>query len=131
MYSQTTHLIKISVIPEYQHDMSVPDNRVFVWSYTIHIENFSNTTVQLLNRYWRIIDATGHIEEVNGVGVVGQQPIIRPHEAFEYTSQCYLTTSSGIMTGSYQMVAQETRAIFDVDIPAFSLDTPYEQAVVN
>lgn len=131
MYSQTTNLIKVTVLPEYQEDMSLPGNRIYVWSYTVNIENFGTETIQLLNRHWRIIDATGHIDEIKGKGVVGQQPVIRQKEAFEYTSQTYLTTHSGIMMGTYEVLAEESRAIFDVVIPAFSLDTPYDKAIVN
>ena len=86
--------------------------------------------VQVLTRHWRITDAQGRVQEVRGPGVVGQQPIIAPGESFRYTSACPLTTPSGFMSGSYRCVDENGRS-FDVDIPAFSLDSPPLRRVVN
>jgi ApaG protein len=131
MYSETTYSIKVTVQPEFQDSMSSPGNNIYVWTYLVNIENFGNETIQLLNRHWRIIDAVGHVEEVKGKGVVGQQPTLRPNEAFEYSSQTYLTTTSGIMMGTYEMLSEDSRAIFDIVIPAFSLDVPYDKPRAN
>jgi ApaG protein len=86
--------------------------------------------VQLRNRYWRITDSMGRIQEVRGAGVVGEQPVLRPGEAFEYTSGTPLTTPSGIMVGTYQMES-ESGERFDVNIPAFSLDSPHQAIRLN
>lgn len=125
MYEQETRGIRVSVEPNYLEAQSDPDDRRFVWAYTVRIDNNSGETVRLRNRYWRITDASGVTEEVWGEGVVGQQPVIRPGEGFEYTSGAPLGTPSGLMVGRYEMEAANGE-MFEVDIPAFSLDSPYE-----
>jgi ApaG protein len=125
MYERITRGIRISVEPNYLEAQSDPEDRRFVWAYTVRIDNNSGETVQLRNRYWRITDATGATEEVWGEGVVGQQPVIRPGEGFEYTSGAPLGTPSGLMVGRYEMEAANGET-FEVDIPAFSLDSPHE-----
>lgn len=111
-------------------DQSSPDDSHFVWSYAVEISNDGTETVQLKTRTWRITDALGRTEEVRGPGVVGQTPTIAPGSTFSYTSRCPLKTPQGIMVGSYQM-ADEKGALFDVAIPAFSLDSPYTQRTMN
>lgn len=125
MYERITRGIRVSVEPNYLEAQSDPDDRRFVWAYTVRIDNNSGETVQLRNRYWRITDATGATEEVWGEGVVGQQPVIRPGEGFEYTSGAPLGTPSGLMVGRYEMEAANGET-FEIDIPAFSLDSPHE-----
>ncbi len=125
MYDETTKSIRVTVEPIYLDDQSSPSDNHYVWAYQVRIENRGDDTVQLLNRYWRITDALGRVQEVRGAGVVGEQPTLRPGESFEYASGTPLPTPSGIMVGSYQMeTAQGTR--FDVAVPAFSLDSPYQ-----
>lgn len=124
-YAKTTQSIKVQVEPIYLPDQSSPDENHFVWAYRVKIENQGNRTVQLLTRYWRITDSKGHIQEVRGDGVVGKQPVLPPGESFEYTSGTPLSTPSGIMVGTYQMEAEDGER-FDVEIPAFSLDSPHQ-----
>ena len=130
MYSETTREIRVTVRPFYLEDQSSPEEMHFVWAYHVRIENQSPETVQLRNRYWRITDSLGRIQEVRGAGVVGEQPVLRPGEAFEYTSGTPLATPSGIMVGSYQMQC-ESGERFDVKIPAFSLDSPHQSVRLN
>ncbi len=130
MYSQTTEGIRVTVRPQYLDAQSAPDEDHYVWAYQVHIENGGETTVQLLNRYWHITDANGRVQEVAGPGVVGEQPTLPPGEAFEYTSGCPLSTPSGIMVGHYEMTDQEGR-VFEVAIPAFSLDSPHQAVKLN
>lgn len=130
MYTQTTEDITITVKPFYLDEQSSPDDNHFVWAYRVRIENKSDNTVQLLRRYWKITDAFGRIQEVRGAGVVGEQPILRPGESFEYSSGTPLPTPSGIMVGVYEMEKSDG-VRFDVGIPAFSLDSPYETARIN
>ncbi len=130
MYSETTHKIRITVRPFYLEDQSSPEEMHFVWAYHVRIENQSPETVQLRNRYWRITDSLGRIQEVRGSGVVGEQPRLRPGEAFEYTSGTPLATPSGIMVGTYQMES-ESGERFEVKIPAFSLDSPHQPVRLN
>lgn len=130
VYQSLTNGIRVRVRPEYQPEQSSPDEGYYFWSYTIEIANESLRSVQLKTRYWRITDATGRTEEVRGPGVVGQTPRIDPGQSFTYTSGCPLATPSGIMTGSYQMVDDGGR-LFDVEIPAFSLDSPFTVRSVN
>ena len=92
--------------------------------YTVRITNEGDETVQLLSRHWIITDATGHIEEVRGAGVVGEQPVLAPGESFQYTSGCPLKTSTGVMRGTYQMVTEDGDH-FDVEIAPFALHEPY------
>ena len=129
-YEQTTHDILVRVRPEYLPDQSEPDERRWVWAYHIEVENRSDACVQLLGRHWIITDATGHTEEVKGLGVVGEQPVLNPGERFRYTSGCPLPTPSGVMRGSYRMVAQ-AEGQFDVTIPPFSLDLPNVSRTMN
>ncbi len=123
MYSQTTRAITVTVQPIYLDDQSSPDESHFVWAYRIKIENKGGETVQLRNRYWRITDSLGRIQEVRGAGVVGEQPVLKPGQSFEYTSGTAIATAVGTMKGAYQMVAADgTR--FDAPIPEFTLSVP-------
>lgn len=131
MYSQSTHQMKVTVFPSYEEAQSSPHENHFVWTYNIELENHNPDSVQLLSRYWCIIDAMGRKQEVRGQGVVGKQPILQPGERFEYTSEAHLTTASGIMVGSYQMIFIDTGETFEIAIPAFSLDSPYEEIKLN
>ena len=124
MYESITSKIRITVEPEYLEDQSDPDENYHVWAYTIGIENHRDDSVTLKTRYWKITDAQGRIQEVRGAGVVGEQPTLQPGERFEYTSGAPLPTPSGFMVGSYQMEVGDGSKI-DVDIPAFSLDSPH------
>ncbi len=130
MYSALTHGVQVTVVPAFLAEQSDPAQGRFVWSYEIEIANLGPVNVQLLTRHWIITDANGQREEVKGPGVVGEQPILRPGEAFRYMSGCPLTTPSGIMAGTYRMVDEDGRA-FDVEIPAFSLDSPFAPKVLN
>lgn len=130
VYEAVTRGIRIRVAPEYREDQSSPDDSHYVWSYTIEITNDGLEPVQLKSRIWRITDALGRTEEVRGPGVVGQTPIIQPGESFTYTSGCPLKTPQGIMVGSYQM-ADDSGALFEVAVPAFSLDSPHTQRSMN
>jgi len=120
-YSETTRSITIQVEPVYLEEQSVPDENHFVWAYHVRIENNGPETVQLLTRHWRIMDQSGNVHEVKGDGVVGEQPVLVPGEAFEYTSGTHLATATGTMHGSFFCVAEDGEK-FDVDVPMFVLD---------
>ena len=130
MYEQETRNIKVTVKPFYLEDQSSPEENHFVWAYHVKIENAGENKVQLRNRHWRITDAMGRVQEVKGPGVVGEQPVLNPGENFEYTSGTPLQTPSGIMVGTYQM-EDANGEYFDVDIPAFSLDSPHQPIQLN
>lgn len=129
-YEAETRGIIVRVRPQYLPEQSEPAARRWVWAYAIEIVNASAETVQLISRHWTITDALGHVEEVRGPGVVGEQPTLRPGEAFSYASGCPLPTPSGSMVGTYRMVGDDGER-FDIAIPAFSLDLPGERRVVN
>ena len=129
-YSATTRSIKVVVKPFYLEDQSSPPEDHYVWAYHVRIENHGPETVQLRRRHWRITDALGRQQEVKGAGVVGEQPVLKPGEAFEYTSGTPLPTPSGIMVGSYEMETK-TGESFAVAIPAFSLDSPHQAIRLN
>jgi ApaG protein len=130
MYTAVSNNIKVTVRPKYLAERSEPDEDRYFWSYTIEIANDGDRTVQLTHRHWQITDANGHREEVRGPGVVGEQPKLKPGDAFSYTSGCPLRTPSGVMVGTYRMVDESGRP-FDVAIPAFSLDSPHAKRVLN
>lgn len=130
MFSKVTHAIKVTAIPQFLDQHSEPDEDHFVWAYTIQLENNGDETVQLLNRHWKITDAHGLTQEVRGEGVIGEQPVLKPGEAYRYTSGTALGTSSGIMFGEYEMETPEGQR-FHIEVPAFSLDSPYQVARPN
>jgi ApaG protein len=119
-----TRGIRVQVQAEYSPAHSHPPQNRWFFLYTVSIANESEDTVQLVTRHWIITDATGHVEEVHGPGVVGQQPILEPGQEFEYTSGCPLTTPLGSMRGAYQMVTADGSR-FDAAIAEFSLQAPY------
>ena len=123
MYEATTRAIRVTVRPRYLADQSDPEKSQFVWAYQVRIENRGDVAVQLRSRHWQITDGLGRRQEVKGPGVIGKTPRLKPGESFEYTSGTPLSTSSGILGGTYQMVS-ETGENFDIEIPTFSLDTP-------
>jgi ApaG protein len=130
MYKAVTRDIEVTVEPDFLPDHSSPEERRWVWAYSVEIRNLGQETVRLRNRHWTITDENGQVEEVHGPGVVGEQPVLRPGGSFSYTSGCPLTTPSGIMVGQYEMERADGER-FMVDIPAFSLDLPDHVPTVN
>jgi ApaG protein len=129
-YEATTRGIRVRVSPSFLESDSSPTEGYYFWAYTVEIRNDSDATVQLISRHWKITDSEGRTQEVRGPGVVGEQPTLPPGDSFRYTSGAPLRTPSGIMLGSYQMKG-EGGEMFDVVIPAFSLDSPYSLRRVN
>jgi ApaG protein len=117
---------RIAVFPTYLPDHSDPEARQFIFGYRIRIANESQITAQLLLRHWTIVDAHGRSNEVQGEGVVGQQPILRPGQSFEYSSFCPLPTAWGTMEGHYVFQREGDEAIFEVPIARFYLVAPSE-----
>ena len=130
MYSSITHSVRVTVNPIYLDEQSAPEQDHYIWAYQVEIENLGRDVVQLLTRHWQITDSLGRRQEVRGAGVVGEQPILKPGERFRYTSGTPLTTPSGIMAGSYGMETA-TGEHFEVEIPAFSLDSPHQPVNLN
>lgn len=124
-YTETTRGIEVTVQPFFLEDQSDPDENRFVWAYRVRIRNGGSETVQLLRRKWRITDGRGQIIEVEGPGVIGEQPVLEAGEAFEYTSGTPLNTPTGFMQGSYGMVTAGGGEAFEIAIPVFSLDSPH------
>ncbi len=122
-----TNSIEVSVLPVFLPEQTIKAKNFYVWAYNVEIVNLSNKTVQLKNRYWRIIDEYGTVNEVKGQGVVGEQPILKEGEKFQYSSGTYLTSPSGIMEGEYEMEDIKTGKSFQIKIPAFSLDSPFDE----
>ena len=129
-YSQTTKSIRVDVEPIYLEEHSEPELQQFAWAYRVLLENVGKESVQLKRRHWRITDASGVTREVHGEGVVGEQPTLKPGEMYEYTSGTLLSTHSGIMGGTYQMVTESGQTLV-VGIPTFSLDSPEQFALAN
>jgi len=123
MAEQPIYKISVEVESAYVEDQSVPELNRYVFAYTITIKNMGNIPAKLLTRHWIITDANEKVHEVRGEGVVGEQPYLRPSEAYRYTSAAMLETPVGCMQGTYQMLADDG-VEFDAEIPAFSLSTP-------
>ena len=129
-YEAETDGILVRVRPSYLAGQSDPEAGRWVWAYQVEIVNLSGVPVQLMARRWEITDALGHVEEVRGPGVIGEQPTIQPGDSYSYASGCPLGTASGSMAGGYAMTDASGRS-FEVAIPAFSLDVPGERRVLN
>ena len=112
---------RVQVSPQYLAEQSAPQQGLYVFSYTIIITNVGAVSAQLISRTWNVNDANGHTERIRGLGVVGQQPLLKPGEAFEYTSGTRLRTPTGTMHGSFFCVAEDGEK-FDTDVPMFVLD---------
>ena len=130
VYEARTRDIVVRVSPSYQTEQSAPEEGRWFWTYTVEIENHGAETVQLVSRHWVITDGLNRREDVRGPGVVGEQPVLKPRDAYRYTSGCPLPTPSGVMRGTYLMQS-DAGETFDVDIPEFSLDLPGARRVVN
>ena len=130
MFEALTNNVLVTVMPVYIDERSAPEESRYFWAYRISIENKSPLSVQLLSRHWQIVDGIGNVEEVNGEGVVGEQPVIAAGDTYEYTSGCPLNTPSGFMRGTYQMIDEEGLE-FEAEIPAFPLDLPDLNPILN
>ena len=130
VYEARTGDILVRVSPSYLPEDSNPEQGRWIWAYTIEIENHGRDIVTLVSRHWVITDARNKVEEVKGQGVVGEQPVLGPREAFRYASGCPLGTPSGAMRGTYQMVTAGGDA-FEVEIPEFSLHLPGARRRLN
>jgi len=122
MAENKRYQIAVSAVPQFIADQSDPDAERYVFAYTITIENVGTVAAQLISRHWIITDAE-RVQNVRGLGVVGQQPLLKPGETFEYTSGCQLDTPVGTMRGSFQMTAEDGTQ-FEVEIAEFTLSIP-------
>lgn len=120
-----TQGVIVRATPLFLDDQSDVKKARFVWAYTIEIENTGNESVQLLNRRWKIVDGHGVTREVRGAGVVGEQPVIAPGGTYSYTSGAELSSAAGLMSGGYEMRVLSNGAVFEAEIPAFPLDSPF------
>jgi len=123
MANSKKYQIAVETLPQYLADQSDPEQDHYVFAYTITLRNTGTEAAQLISRHWIITDANQEVQEVRGLGVVGQQPLLQPGEEFKYTSGCALETPVGTMQGSYQMVAADGTP-FAADIPEFVLAAP-------
>lgn len=130
MYEQTTRNVVVRVEPDFLADQSSPADDRYIWAYTVEIENQGSEDLQVMERFWKIADRDGQVQEVRGDGVVGEKPVLKPGETFRYTSGAPLSAPSGIMLGTYQ-VENPSGERFDIDIPAFSLDSPFDLRSIN
>lgn len=129
-YEATTRGVLVRVAPQYLPQQSDPAASRYAWAYTVEVENRGRETVQLISRHWIITDALNRVEHIKGAGVVGEQPILGPGDAFRYTSGCPLATPSGAMRGTYRMVT-DAGDEFDAEIPEFSLHLPDAERRMN
>jgi ApaG protein len=129
-YTAITRGIAVSVDPAYLEARSSPGSSQYFWAYRVIIENQGRETVRLLSRHWMITNARGELTEVKGPGIVGEQPVLKPGESYEYRNGAPLNTPSGMMGGAYQMET-ESGEQFDIEIPTFSLDRPNQDVLLN
>jgi ApaG protein len=129
-YEAETSGVLVRVWPSFLDEESSPARQRYMWAYRIEIENRSARTVQLRTRHWRITDRDGRVQVVDGEGVVGQQPVLKPGETFEYTSGAPLSEPSGVMQGVYRFEDGEG-GVIDAVIPLFALDSPYDRRAPN
>lgn len=125
MVTEVTSGIKVSVETFYVPEQSVPKAKRFVFAYRITIENRSEHIIQLLRRHWYIFDSRGTTNEVDGEGVVGEQPTLEPGQKYTYVSGCHLQSEAGTMKGYYTMIRPDNRKKFKVTIPEFQMLVPY------
>ncbi len=130
MYERRTRDVIVRVEPEFLLEQSSPADDRFIWAYTVEIENHTGEDMQVVERFWQITDRNGQVQEVRGEGVVGEKPNLKPGEVFRYTSGAPLSAPSGVMLGTYQMETPDGNR-FDVEIPAFSLDSPFDARSIN
>ncbi len=130
LYERKTRDVVVRVEPDYLHEQSSPSEHRFIWAYTVEIENQTQQDLQVVERFWKIADSHGQVQEVRGAGVVGEQPILKPGEVFRYTSGAPLTAPSGMMLGNYYVQTPEGER-FSVEIPAFLLDSPHAPHMLN
>ena len=123
MDPEKKHHVTVSAKAFYVEDQSDPEKNHYVFGYTIRVVNTGSVAAQLMSRHWVITDSNHRVEEVRGLGVIGQQPMIEPGQSFEYTSGCPLATPVGTMRGEYQMTASDG-VQFEVTIPEFTLSVP-------
>ena len=126
MISKLSMGVQVSVETYYQPDYSNPVNNEYMFAYRIMIENHNNFTLQVLRREWKIFDSNGEYRDVEGEGVVGQQPIIESGKSFQYVSGCNLKTEMGKMYGKYAVQNNDTKEIFFVNIPSFDMIVPFK-----
>lgn len=129
-YEQKTKDVIVRVEPDYLAEQSSPADHRFIWAYTVEIENQTEIELQVVERFWKIADSRGQVQEVRGAGVVGEQPVLKPGEVFRYTSGAPLSAPSGMMLGNYFMQTPEGDR-FEVEIPTFLLDSPHEPLTFN
>ena len=123
MAASKKYEIRINAQPQFVAEQSDPAANRYVFAYTIRIENVGTVAAQLISRHWIITDGDSRVQEVRGLGVIGEQPLLQPGESFEYTSGCQLETPVGTMRGSYQMTADDGTQ-FEAPIPEFTLSIP-------
>lgn len=130
MFEQRTGDVVVRVEPEYLAEQSSPSDGRFIWAYTVEIDNQSPDDLRVTGRYWHIADSRGQVQEVRGQGVVGEKPVVKAGEQFRYTSGAPLSAPSGMMSGTYR-VEPESGDAYDVEIPVFVLDSPFEGTMFN
>lgn len=130
MFERKTRDVIVRVEPDFLSEQSSPSDDRFIWAYTVEIENQTKTDLQVTERFWQIADSRGQVQEVRGSGVVGEKPVLKPGEVFRYTSGAPLSAPSGMMLGTYKMESPDGES-FDVDIPAFLLESPHEPRLLN
>lgn len=126
MISKLSMGVQVSVETYYQPDYSNPVNNEYMFAYRIMIENHNDFTLQVLRREWKIFDSNGEYRDVEGEGVVGQQPVIESGKSFQYVSGCNLKTEMGKMSGKYAVENNDTKEVFFVNIPSFDMIVPFK-----
>ena len=133
MFERKTGDVVVRVEPDFLADQSSPADSRYIWAYTVEIENQSELDLQVVERFWKIADSQGQVQEIRGEGVVGEKPILRPGEIFRYTSGAPLSAPAGMMLGTYSLKTPNDpdAEVFAVEIPPFALDSPHTSGLIN
>ena len=129
-FERTTDEISVSVTPVFMDEESNPEKHFYLWAYQVRIENQGKTAITILDRQWHVIDAMGTTQDIAGTGVFKDKTSLNPGDSFEYTNTIPLSTTSGFMTGKYD-IEKEQGVFTEIEAPTFSLDSPYDRRILN
>lgn len=129
-FEKTSHDIRVSVTPVFLEEDSRPEDHFYLWAYQVRIENRRKSPVTIVDRMWNVVDAHGTSKSITGIGIFKNLPPLKPGDAFEYTNSIPLSTTSGFMMGQYALEGPSGKFL-DIDVPSFSLDSPYEDRTLN
>lgn len=131
MYKKVTHGISVEIEVFFLTKQAKDNEELYVWAYKASIKNERDESIRIKDRHWHVTDIMGNSKDMHGEGIIGEHPLIKPNDSYEYMSGVPLFSPSGIMVGKYTIETEDSKKILDISIPAFSLDSPYQEPVIN